>query len=58
MKFKFKPFASIVESVYDGGPYDLGEVLSVFREYFQSYEDFLLRQHPLVRPSEIKRTLQ
>lgn len=55
MLFDFNEFARITEKVYSGGPYSLEEVLSVFRYFFEKYEEFAKEPHPPIRAGQIAR---
>ena len=39
MIFDFNRFADITASVYSGGAYSIEDALSVFRYYFERYEE-------------------
>ena len=56
MIFDFEKFAQITESVYPQTPYTLEESLSVFRCYFEKYEEHTGR--PPIRASQIVRICQ
>lgn len=56
--FDFEKFAQITESVYPQTPYTLEESLSVFRYYFEKYEEYTGRPHPPIRASQIMRACQ
>ena len=58
MIFDFNRFADITASVYPGGAYSLEEALSVFRYYFERYEEHTGRPHPPIRASQIVRICQ
>lgn len=58
MIFDFDKFAQITESVYPQTPYTLEESLSVFRYYFEKYEEYTGRPHPPIRASQIVRVCQ
>ena len=52
MIFDFDKFAQITASVYPVSPYTLEESLSVFRYYFEKYEEYT---GPPIRASQIVR---
>ena len=58
MIFDFDKFAQITASVYPVSPYTLEESLSVFRYYFEKYEEHTCRPHPPIRASQIVRICQ
>ena len=58
MIFDFDKFAQITASVYPVSPYTLEESLSVFRYYFEKYEEYTGRPHPPIRASQIVRICQ
>lgn len=59
MQFDFERFSRIAARVYQqGNPYSLEECLSVFRLYFQEYEDCTGRPHPPIRAEQIARIMQ
>lgn len=58
MRFDFEKFSNITASVYPGGAYSLEEALSVFRYYFERYEEHTGRPHPPIRASQIVRICQ
>ena len=45
MLFDFEKFSNITASVYPGGAYSLEDALSVFRYYFEQYEEHTGRPH-------------
>lgn len=55
MLFDFETFQTLVARSYEPGPYSLGDVLSVFRYYFQCYEEKFGRPHPNIRTQQIRR---
>lgn len=58
MIFDFDKFAQITASVYPVSPYTLEKSLSVFRYYFEKYEEYTGRPHPPIRASQIVRICQ
>lgn len=57
--FDFDRFSKIAASVYnDNNLYSLDDCLSVFRCYFETYEEFTGRVHPPIRASQISRIMQ
>ena len=59
MKFDFHRFSRIAASVYnDNNLYSLSDCLSVFKCYFETYEEFTGRVHPPIRASQIARIMQ
>ena len=58
MTFDFEKFARITASVYPVSPYTLEEALSVFRCYFEKYEEYTGRPHPPIKASQIVRICQ
>ena len=53
MIFDFEKFSDIAAAVFPGGCYDLSDALSVFRYYFERYEEHTGRPHPPIRASQI-----
>jgi len=59
LQFDFSRFEKIAASVYNqGNPYTLPECLTVFRWYFQTYEEYMGHPHPPIRASQIARIMQ
>lgn len=59
MKFDFHRFSRIAARVYnDSNLYSLQDCLSVFKHYFEAYEEFTGRVHPPIRASQIARIMQ
>lgn len=58
MIFDFNRFADITASVYPGGAYSLEDVLSVFRYYFERYEEHTGKPHPPIKADQIVRICQ
>lgn len=58
MVFDFDTFSRLVVKAYKPCPYSLEDVLSVFRYYFQRYEDAMGRPHPHIRAEQIGRIIQ
>lgn len=55
MIFDFEKFSDIAAAVFPGGCYDLSDALSVFRYYFERYEEHTGRAHPPIRADQIVR---
>lgn len=58
MVFDFNTFSRITANVYPKSPYSLEESLSVFKYYFEKYENFTGKPHPPIRASQIVRICQ
>lgn len=59
MLFDFNRFSRIAASVYnENNLYSLSDCLSVFKCYFETYEEFTGRVHPPIRASQIARIMQ
>lgn len=56
--FDFDTFAGLVQRAYDGEPYTLEQVLSVFKYYFWRYEETFGHPHPHIRMEQIRRIIQ
>ena len=55
MLFDFEKFSDITASVYPGGAYSLEDALSVFRYYFERYEEHTGKAHLPIRAIQIAR---
>lgn len=55
MIFDFEKFSDITASVYPGGAYSLEDALSVFRYYFEQYEEHTGRPHLPIKADQIVR---
>lgn len=59
MLFDFQRFSRIAASVYNqGSRYTLDECLTVFRCYFETYEEYIKRAHPPIRAPQIARIMK
>jgi hypothetical protein len=61
MYFDFRIFRRLTERAYKNAgtsAYSLDDVLSVFRHYFQRYEETFKRVHPNVRFAQIERLIE
>lgn len=59
MQFDFDRFSRIAARVYrKDNPYSLDECLEVFRQYFQTYEQYMGHPHPPIRAEQIDRIMQ
>lgn len=56
--FDFDKFRRILASVYPESAYSLEEALSVFRYYFERYEEYTGRVHPPIRAKQIIRIVE
>lgn len=57
MIFDFDRFSQIAASVYPGGAYSLEDALTVFRCFFEKYEEKMGEPHPPIRASQIARII-
>ena len=55
MFFDFERFADIAKSVFPETPYSFEESMSVFRYFFEVYEQVMGHPHPPIRASQIVR---
>jgi len=61
MYFNFPIFSRLAKRAYDdigGSSYSFEEVISVFRYYFQKYEQVHERIHPHIRLEQIERIIE
>lgn len=54
----FDAFSKSVERVYKGGPYTIQDVLYVFNEYFNTYQEETGLNHPPLRREQIRRIIE
>ena len=58
MIFDFEKFSNITSRVFPDGAYTSEEALTVFRYYFQRYEECTGRVHPPIKASQIVRIIR
>ena len=60
MVFDFEQFTRVAKTAYQETEesYSLEDALSVFRYYFQKYEEHMGQPHPPIRASQIKKIIQ
>lgn len=58
MIYDFEKFSNITSRVFPDGAYTLEEALTVFRYYFQRYEECTGRVHPPIKASQIVRIIR